>query len=312
MSIFAIIAAAGLALASTDAPSSEPVPRSAARASGEGNRSGSGGKKGSGQKKGKKGGKKKGKKGKKGGKTSGPTAPWGKARVVVAGGFGYGHVLTRESAETGKEGESATGSSSSTCIGNDCTSADSNTNAASGWGSHAKAAVLFPGVIGLPRMAGPKISFSRNTGQLTGLKNRRAEDASGDSLTTTFVQDRADYALALQQIEVGMAYASKFVPTTRWFVMVSLSGGYAWGTVDTTLQSASSETITGTVRGPSIGFDVGLGVSLGKHAHLMLMPMTTPTWIALRPDNPDSFPFPTDSKAYTSTIPAKLELMASF
>jgi len=312
MSIFAILAAAGLALASTDAPPPEAIPRSAARASGEGNRAESGGKKGGGQKKGKKGGKKKGKKGKKGGKTSGPTAPWGKARVVVAGGLGYGHVITRESKETGEEGQFETGTQSSTCIGNNCTSADSNTNAATGWGSHAKAAVLFPGIIGLPRMAGPKISFSRNTGQLTGLKNRRAEDASSDSLTTSFVQDRADYALALQQVEVGMAYASKFVPTTRWFVMVSLSGGYAWGTVDTTLQSASSETITGAVRGPSIGFDVGLGVSLGKHAHLMIMPLTTPTWIALRPDNPESFPFLTDSLAYTTTVPAKLELMASF
>ena len=309
MSIFAIIAAASLALASPDAPPPAAIPRSAARASGEGKRSGSGGSKKGGKKKGKKGGKKKGKRG---GKTAGPTAPWGKARVVVAGGLGYGHVITRESKETGQEGQFETGTQSSTCIGTNCTSADSNTNAATGWGSHAKAAVLFPGILGLPRMAGPKFSFSRNTGQLTGLKNRRAEDASSDSLTTSFVQDRADYALTLQQIEVGMAYASKFVPTTRWFVMVSLSGGYAWGTVDTTLESSSGETITGTVGGPSIGFDVGLGVSLGKHAHLMILPLTTPTWIALRPDNPDSFPFLTDSLAYTTTVPAKLELMASF
>ena len=39
-------------------------------------------------------------------------------------------------------------------------------NAATGWGSHAKAAVLFPGFIGLPRMAGPKFSFSPDRGTL--------------------------------------------------------------------------------------------------------------------------------------------------
>ena len=239
-------------------------------------------------------------------------APWGKARIAVSGGLGYNYGILREAPETGAEGESRTGSSSKSCTGNECTESDTNTNAASGWGPHSELAVVLPGLAGIPNSIGPRISWSRNSLQLDGLKHRRPVDTRSDDPTTSNTTDRATYHLALQQVDVGFNIATKFSKRNPLFLTCNLGAGYAWGTVDTTLRSAPGQTVSGGVRGVSVGFDFGVGLSLGKHAHVVFMPFITPNWISLRPDDPASFPFLQDQKAYTTTLPAKIDVIAAF
>ena len=306
MSLYGFILTTGLALAGVDDAS---TPESTEQADG-GTLNGGGGK--GGGKKGKKNG------GKKGKKTEEPSsampfmAPWGRSSVVVSAGLGYAYGLARESEETGAEDGEDGGSQSSTCIQGNCTTADSDTNAASGWGRHSQLSVMFPGVTSKSRAIGPTLSYSRHTLQLTGLKNQRVVDPNDGNIATPFVQDRADYSLALQHAELGFTFSTKVAPRNPFFMQFSLDAGYAWGTVETTLRSAPDTVVTGDIRGPSIGVDFGIGFSFSKRAHLLVTPFTHVDWMMLHPTNDDTYPFLNDGKAMTTTVPVKVELMAAF
>lgn len=309
MSIVGWILAAGLASAAPHTDAGPPPVESAEGGTLNGGGARNGKKK---KKKKKKTKKKKGGKKNKGG-SSRIWAPWGKSNVLVWGGAGLAHGLTREAPETGEEMEDdAEGSSASSCTGDDCTAANSETNAASGWGQSFSVGVALPGLGGSHHSVAPTLQFTQHNFTLDGLDHLRPEDPSDTSVHTTYVVDRADYAMSINSVKLGFLLASKVSARSSWFIMGGIDLGFAWGTVETTLDSSPNQVTTGDLSGFALGMDFGVGYSFGKHAHLLLLPVGEIDFMDLRTDNDAAFPFLEDDKAMTTAWGPTVKLLAAF
>ncbi len=261
------------------------------------------------KKKKKKSGKKKGKKKQ---QSQGAISPWGASKLYVDLGVGLPWGITREAPETGEEATDDGGSSAQSCTGDDCTTADSDTNAATGWGPGRVGATVALVKLGKrPAVFGPSLRWSRTALKLDGLRHHRLDDADTASLGATYVADRADYRMQLQSVTGGMLFASRFHRKTAWFLLFQLDAGYAWGTVETTLDSAPRAPHTGTVGGFALGVDVAVGYAFTRHTHLIVDPLAV-QFMDLRADDRRSFPFLTDGDAMTTTLSPSLRLALTF
>jgi len=155
------------------------------------------------------------------------------------------------------------------------------------------------------------IRYSRDSLELSGRK-RILTDESGDGGVSSLVgTDRATYNLSLQQVELGVYGASKSRPKSPWFTCGGATIGYGWGSVDTTMKAAPRQPISGGVRGFTWSIEMGAGLSLGKHTHLAVIPLTLDV-MRLKPTDSDNFPFLDDRRPTSIVSSVRLVAMAAF
>lgn len=276
------------------------------------------------KKKKKKGGKKKKKKGgKKQASKHRNSTPWAGSDVVVGGGAAFMRGFVQEAPAFRSKGDPdeddidrSGGTSSTSCTGNSCETIVDGKNGTTGWGQETAVRVVLPGVGEWPRWLGPSVAYTRKSVTTQG-RSRSIEGDATSSLQATQVSDQATYALNLNAVQAGVMLAlsggRKKVP----FFWMRTELGYTWGDVVTTRTQATEA--TGTVRGMTGGFDVGVGARLGRHAQLYIAPFSSVDFMGLYIQNPASFPYLSgaesrrvEDRSSTSSFSAMAELTVSF
>jgi len=274
-----------------------------------------------------KAGKKKGKKGKKkkGGKKKdrASLSPWGNHKVLVSGHAGLAWLMVREAPEeppeeallgAGEEAEDPDGTTMESCNGDDCTSVNSNTNGATGWGPGFGGAIWFAGIGGSPNTA-IGVRGSRHNITLNGNEHYRIDETATGGLTTPYLLDVGTYEVALNQVQLAAMFATRFTPKGKVFGMGRFGIGYAWADVETTVKNDDGIQRSGSFGGPTIGFETGLGIVISKSMQVTFVtPIISPIFALTRVRDGNAFPFLPDGDDDTSgvTMPLQVEATLSF